>query len=115
MAATALSNKDVGDCPIDGPMRTAELGRSMTGITERMLIRTYNATWLELQKHHVGIAQLLATVNALLLEGGQFSPCPLNSREPGRADQPGLAAEFGRDDAQPGKEVEPGVSGQLRA
>jgi hypothetical protein len=46
---------------------------------------------------------------------GQVSPGPLNSREPGRADQPGLAAEFGRDDAQPGKEVEPGVSGQLRA
>lgn len=55
----AVSKKDVSDCPIDaalsvidgrwkgtilwrlcdGPMRTAELRRSIPGITERMLIR----------------------------------------------------------------------------
>jgi DNA-binding HxlR family transcriptional regulator len=58
-AAVAVSKKDVSDCPIDtalsvidgrwkgtilwrlsdGPMRTAELRRSIPGITERMLIR----------------------------------------------------------------------------
>ncbi len=142
----AVSKKDVSDCPIDaalsvidgrwkgtilwrlcdGPMRTAELRRSIPGITERMLIRhlheLVDAGIIERDDArtvppcvHYSISEYgmtLAPVLERLCDWGRKHMQRLaQSRESGRADQTGLTTEFGRHHMQAGQKVQPGVVG----
>lgn len=142
----AVSKKEVGDCPIDaalsvidgrwkgtilwrlcdGPMRTAELRRSIPDITERMLIRHLHelADAGIIERHdartvppcvHYSISEYgmtLAPVLESLCDWGRtHMQRSAESREPGRADQTGLTTELGRHHPQAGQEIQPGVVG----